>query len=79
MLLENLEEHLNEAGMDRGLTNNPAESMNATLKRWNDGKMSEIDELTNNLKGGVMAQYVELQRGHTDISQKFQFATNSRI
>ena len=55
-------------GLEPGLTNDPAESTNSQLKRWNAYKQTKIDGLCTTLKEGVLVVYEELHRGYMGMS-----------
>lgn len=66
----NLDEQVELAGLCSNVSNNPAESTNAMLKRWCKGS-HDIDVVCLDLKEGVMALFAELDKGFRGISQKF--------
>ena len=76
---ENVHERVVAAGLEPGLTNNPAESTNSQLKRWNAYKKTKIEELCTTLKDGVLGVYEELQRGYMGLSQKFMSTSLSEV
>ena len=67
------------AGLEPGLLNDPAESTNSQLKRWNAYKKTKIDGLCTTLKGVVRGVYEELHRGYMGMSQKFMWASLSEV
>lgn len=69
VVLQNMEEGKRE--IDQNINNNPAESMNATLKRWVGRKKVDVDELCQALKEGVLSQYEELHKGYLGLSHKY--------
>lgn len=71
VVLQNMQENEQNRDIDSNINNNPAESMNATLKRWVGRKKVDIDELCLALKEGILSQYEELHKGYLGLSHKY--------
>lgn len=75
----NADEIVLALGLQPPLTNNAAESNNATLKRWIRGTAVPIDEAVEAIKLGAISQYEELQRGFLGLSQKIHLTSKINV
>ena len=67
------------AGLEPGLTNDPAESTNSQMKRWKAHQKTKIDGLCTTLKEGVLGVYEGLHRGYMGMSQKLMWVSLSEV